>query len=75
MYPDARPFDFESFYSALGVRGFTIYPGKVSGADCFRIGTIGRLFPEDFESLTSATRDVLIELGFEPGKLMLEDRQ
>jgi len=75
LYPDARPFDFESFYSALGERGFTIYPGKVSGADCFRIGTIGRLFQEDFESLTSATRDVLIELGFEPGKLMLEDRQ
>lgn len=75
LYPDARHFDFEAFYSALGERGFTIYPGKVSGANCFRIGTIGRLFPDDFEALTAATGEVLAKLGFEPGKLMWEDRQ
>ena len=69
-YPDARPFDFEAFYSALGVRGFTIYPGKVRGANCFRIGTIGRLFPQDFKALTVAAREVLAELGFKPGTLM-----
>jgi 2-aminoethylphosphonate-pyruvate transaminase len=75
LYPDARQFDFEAFYSALGKRGFTIYPGKVSRAACFRIGTIGRLFPEDFEALAAAIREVLTELGFEPGKLMREGNQ
>lgn len=74
-YPDARPFDFEAFYSALGKRGFTIYPGKVSGANCFRIGTIGRLFPGDFEALTTAIGEVLVNLGYEPGKLMQEENQ
>lgn len=75
LYPDARPFDFEAFYSALAERGFTIYPGKVSGASCFRIGTIGRLFPEDFDALTAATSEVLTELGFKPGQLMREECQ
>jgi len=74
LYPDVRPFDFEEFYSKLGERGLTIYPGKVSGTDCFRIGTIGRLFPRDFEVLSTATAEVLAEMGFEPGKLMKEDQ-
>ena len=73
LYPDLRPFDFEAFYSRLAERGFTIYPGKVSGAACFRIGTIGRLFPADFEKLTAAIGVVLTEMGFEPGNLMKEE--
>lgn len=74
LYPDVLPFDFEAFYSKLGARGLTIYPGKVSGTDCFRIGTIGRLYSRDFEALTAATAEVLAEMGFEPGKLMKEER-
>ena len=71
-YPDARPFDFEQFYAKLSECRFTIYPGKVTGADCFRIGTIGRLFPEDFKALLAATAEVLAEMSFEPGRLMKE---
>jgi len=73
-YPDVRPFDFEQFYSKLSERRFTIYPGKVSGADCFRIGTIGRLFPDDFKALLAATAEVLVKMGFEPGRLMREEQ-
>src|SRR5690606_21551672 len=39
-YPDGD-FDFETFYNALNDHGFVIYPGKVSNADCFRVGHIG----------------------------------
>jgi len=34
-------------YTNLAKRGMVIYPGKVTKADCFRVGTIGRLFPFD----------------------------
>ena len=49
--------DFErsrTFYEALKARGFVIYPGKVTGIESFRIGTIGHAFPEDFHRLISA---------------------
>ena len=35
-------------------RGFVIYPGKVTGIDSFRIGTIGHVFPEDIDRLITA---------------------
>jgi 2-aminoethylphosphonate-pyruvate transaminase len=51
---DADRFDFPTFYDRLHDLGFVIYPGKVSGADCFRIGTIGRIFPDDVRALLRA---------------------
>jgi 2-aminoethylphosphonate-pyruvate transaminase len=53
-YPTDPRFDFPTFYSRLNELGFVIYPGKVSGADCFRIGTIGRIFPDDVRALLRA---------------------
>lgn len=64
-YPADPRFDFSEFYNRLNEKGFVIYPGKVSDADCFRIGTIGRLFPTDVTALLSAIRDVMHDLGFE----------
>lgn len=61
--PKHPAFHFEDFYSRLSERGFVIYPGKVSKADCFRIGTIGRLFPVDMERLLAAIREVLAGMG------------
>ena len=67
-YPDQPWFDFGRFYDALSRRGHLIYPGKVSSADCFRIGTIGRLFPADFEQLLAAVEAAMRELGGQPGQ-------
>jgi 2-aminoethylphosphonate-pyruvate transaminase len=64
-YPTDARFDFSEFYNRLIEKGFVIYPGKVSDADCFRIGTIGRLFPTDVTALLAAVRDVMCNLGFE----------
>ncbi|NOZ40140.1 MAG: 2-aminoethylphosphonate--pyruvate transaminase [Planctomycetes bacterium] len=58
-YPDDPNFDFEAFYGQLSDRGFVIYPGKVGDADCFRIGTIGRLFPNDVRNLLIAVTETL----------------
>ena len=52
--PEADGYDFRQFYAALKERGFVIYPGKVTGIDSFRIGTIGHVFPEDFRRLIGA---------------------
>jgi len=35
----------QAFYDALKERGYVIYPGKLTVADSFRIGCIGRLYP------------------------------
>jgi 2-aminoethylphosphonate-pyruvate transaminase len=62
-YPADPHFRFEDFYRRLNDKGFVIYPGKVSNADCFRIGTIGRLFESDIRALLLAIREALAEMG------------
>ncbi|GAA3917445.1 2-aminoethylphosphonate--pyruvate transaminase [Litoribacillus peritrichatus] len=52
--PSHSDYDFKRFYTRLKEAGFVIYPGKVSDADCFRIGNIGHVFPEDMARLISA---------------------
>ncbi|MEM9658548.1 MAG: 2-aminoethylphosphonate--pyruvate transaminase [Planctomycetota bacterium] len=62
-YPTDPKFDFADFYQRLSDRGLLIYPGKVTGADCFRIGVIGRLFPSDIQDLLRAIPEALGEMG------------
>ncbi|MCH8875804.1 MAG: 2-aminoethylphosphonate--pyruvate transaminase [Chloroflexi bacterium] len=64
-YPTHPNFDFDEFYKRLNDRGYVIYPGKVSQADCFRIGTIGRIFESDMNDLLAALREVVAEMGIE----------
>ena len=61
-YPAHSRFDFPPFYRRLSELGFVIYPGKVSNADCFRIGTIGHIFPQDIRALVTAIARVLGEM-------------
>ena len=67
-YPGHPRFAFEAFYEGLSDRGFAIYPGKLTNADCFRIGSIGRLFESDVRNLVGAVRDVLAAMGVDSGK-------
>ncbi|MEO2045720.1 MAG: 2-aminoethylphosphonate--pyruvate transaminase [Pirellulales bacterium] len=62
-YPNDTKFDFEAFYGQLSDRGFIIYPGKVGDANCFRIGSIGRLYPGDVRNLLVAVSETLDTLG------------
>ena len=61
-FPGHRRFDFPTFYDRLSESGFVIYPGKASHADCFRIGTIGHIFPHDIEALVAAIGRALAEM-------------
>ena len=62
-YPPDPHFHFEDFYQRLHDKGYAIYPGKISDAACFRIGTIGRIFASDVRALVAAMRDTLAEMG------------
>ncbi len=56
-------FNFQTFYSRLSEKGYVIYPGKLSQADCFRIGHIGRLTTGDVRALMAAISETLQEMG------------
>jgi len=62
-YPDDPKFSFHDFYNKLSDRGFIIYPGKLTQANCFRIGTIGRIFEADIRALLAAIRETIDDLG------------
>jgi len=62
MPADSR-FQFQAFYDKLKERGYVIYPGKLTVADSFRIGCIGRLYPEQMRGALAAIRDILDEMG------------
>jgi len=61
-YPDHPNFNFQQFYKRLSDKGHVIYPGKLTRADCFRIGHIGRLGLADVKALMSAIAETLIEM-------------
>lgn len=62
-YPEDPRFDFEAFYSRLSDLDYVIYPGKLSKADCFRIGNIGQIFPDDIRGLAAAIAETLEAMG------------
>jgi 2-aminoethylphosphonate-pyruvate transaminase len=63
LYPVDPKFTFASFYAAMKARRFVLYPGKVSQADTFRIGTIGHVFPDDVRQLIACVAGAVDELG------------
>ncbi|MBP5857863.1 2-aminoethylphosphonate--pyruvate transaminase [Marivibrio halodurans] len=61
--PADPAFDFTRFYDGLAARGYLIYPGKLTVAESFRIGCIGRLARADMEGALAAVDAVLAEMG------------
>ncbi|MEQ9364473.1 MAG: 2-aminoethylphosphonate--pyruvate transaminase, partial [Leptospirales bacterium] len=57
-YPEEPRFDVRALYDKLKSRGFVIYPGKVSTAPTFRIGTIGEVYVADVEALVAAVAEI-----------------
>jgi 2-aminoethylphosphonate-pyruvate transaminase len=63
LYPEDDKFRFEEFYDRLNEKDYVIYPGKVSDANCFRIGNIGRIFEPEIRALLGAIRETITEMG------------
>jgi 2-aminoethylphosphonate-pyruvate transaminase len=65
--PSDPRFVFQRFYDGLKDRGYVIYPGKLTVADSFRMGCIGRLYPADMKGALAAVREVLDEMRVSNG--------
>ena len=61
--PTDKAFVFQAFYDKLKDRGYVIYPGKLTVADSFRIGCIGRLNADHMRGAVAAIAEVLAEMG------------
>lgn len=56
-YPDDPDWDFEKVHDYCYERGFTIYPGKISTTDTFRLCALGDIYPEDIEEFFKVFRE------------------
>ena len=56
-------FEFAAFYDGLKDLGYVIYPGKLTVADSFRMGCIGRLGEEQIQGALDAVKTLLDGFG------------
>ncbi len=61
--PADPAFDFARFYELMKRQGYIIYPGKLTVADSFRIGCIGRMDGAVMEGVIAAAAAALAEMG------------
>ncbi|MGI6681620.1 MAG: 2-aminoethylphosphonate aminotransferase [Myxococcota bacterium] len=50
--PDSPAYSFDTFHDQARELAFTIYPGKLSGANTFRIANIGDIQPHEMKAFT-----------------------
>ena len=55
-------FVFQDFYDRLAEKGYVIYPGKLTVADSFRVGCIGRIDETVMRGALTAMRETLAEM-------------
>ncbi len=65
IFPADPKFTFDAFYRRVSSKGHILYPGKISQADTFRIGNIGRLFEPDMRAVVHAIGETIEELGIQ----------
>ena len=63
--PTNPEFDFNAFYDGLKDQGYVIYPGKLTVADSFRMGCIGRIDAEQISGALDAVAQLLTRFGIE----------
>ena len=61
------PWRIQQVIDKVKARGYVLYPGKLTVADSFRIGCIGRLYPQHMEGALLAVREVLDEMRVSNG--------
>lgn len=61
--PADPAFVFDAFYRRMREKGYVLYPGKLAGADSFRVGCIGAIGAEEIRGALAAMDAVLEELG------------
>lgn len=64
-YPDDANWDFDRVHDYCYDNGFTIYPGKISTTDTFRLCSLGAIGVEDIKAFFATLRRALVENGIE----------
>lgn len=59
LYPDDPNFTFEKIHDYCYERGFTIYPGKISTTNTFRLCALGTITPEDIQAFFVVLREAM----------------
>ena len=62
-YPDSPNWSFEKVHDYCYERGFTIYPGKISTTNTFRLCALGKIFPQDIENFFVVLKEALDTYG------------
>jgi 2-aminoethylphosphonate-pyruvate transaminase len=70
--PADPKFRFDAFYDRLREKGYVIYPGKLTVADSFRIGCIGRLGETEMRGALAAIKSTMDEMGVANGAAALK---
>ena len=63
QHPDDPNWNFEKVHDYCYERGFTIYPGKISTTDTFRLCSLGKIYPEDIEAFFTVFTEALDHFG------------
>lgn len=74
LYPDDGNWDFEKVHDYCYERGFTIYPGKVSGSNTFRLCALGAIDKQDIEEFFVVLEEALRHTGVAVPVLYKSDR-
>ena len=60
QYPDDENWDFERVHDYCYERGFTIYPGKISTTNTFRLCALGTIDAPDIEAFFRVLREAFV---------------
>ena len=60
IYPDDENWDFDKVHDYCYERGFTIYPGKISGTNTFRLCALGAIDEQDIKDFFVVFREALV---------------
>jgi 2-aminoethylphosphonate-pyruvate transaminase len=61
--PGDAAYNFKSFYEKVRVRGYILYPGKLTQVETFRVGCIGAIDSNEMRNVASAVAETLKEMG------------
>jgi len=56
-------YNFNAFYDKVRERGFTLYPGKLTKVETFRVGCIGAIGAAEMQQAVDAIAAIVEEMG------------
>ncbi|AWK50889.1 2-aminoethylphosphonate--pyruvate transaminase [Clostridium beijerinckii] len=61
--PKIKGYNFNDLHDYLYNKGFTIYPGKVSSKNTFRIANIGKIYPDDMNKFIEILEEYFVGIA------------